>query len=81
MTVFVFNILSHIMLTLQLHCLTCGMKAFATEMAASYIEMCRRSCGGHGYSHASGIPKLYLQCLPQSTYEGDNTVLYLQCGR
>ncbi|XP_067943579.1 peroxisomal acyl-coenzyme A oxidase 1-like [Watersipora subatra] len=65
----------------ELHCLTCGMKAFASETAVGLIEVCRRSCGGHGYSHASGIPKLYAQCVAQCTYEGENTVMYLQCAR
>ena len=66
---------------LQLHMLTSGLKAFATETACELMETCRRACGGHGYSHASGIPAIYLHALPNCTLEGENTVMYLQCAR
>lgn len=68
-------------LKFQIHSLTSGLKAFASEIASANIETCRRACGGHGYSHASGIPKIYLRCVPGCTYEGENTVMYLQCAR
>lgn len=45
------------------------------------MEVCRRSCGGHGFSHCSGIPKIYVNALPGVTYEGENTVMYLQAAR
>ena len=45
------------------------------------IEACRLACGGHGYSLASGIPKIYATCTPACTYEGENTVLLLQTAR
>ncbi|XP_067949519.1 peroxisomal acyl-coenzyme A oxidase 1-like isoform X2 [Watersipora subatra] len=65
----------------EIHMLTSGMKAYASEVCTAMIEVCRRSCGGHGYSHASGIPKIYERCVPACTYEGENTVMYLQCAR
>ena len=39
------------------------------------------ACGGHGYSRASGIPDIYVDVIPAVTYEGENTVLYLQTAR
>jgi len=45
------------------------------------IEQCRLACGGHGYSQASGLPKIYVSAVPACTYEGENTVLLLQTAR
>ncbi len=66
---------------LQLHALSAGVKAFTTYGAMWGIERCRLACGGHGYSHASGLPKIYVSTTPGCTYEGENTVLYLQTAR
>ncbi len=65
----------------QLHALSSGIKAFTTDGAMWGIERCRLACGGHGYSHASGLPKIYVNTTPGCTYEGENTVLYLQTAR
>ncbi|XP_060068145.1 peroxisomal acyl-coenzyme A oxidase 1-like [Ylistrum balloti] len=65
----------------DLHGLTAGLKAFSSSNCCTSIEVCRLACGGHGYSHASGIPKIYVDAIPNSTYEGENTVLYLQTAR
>ncbi|XP_063796955.1 peroxisomal acyl-coenzyme A oxidase 2 [Pseudophryne corroboree] len=65
----------------QLHALTAGMKAFATEVCSGGVEVCRRACGGHGYSLYSGLPTLYTKVIASCTYEGENTVLYLQTAR
>lgn len=62
----------------QLHGLSAGMKAFVTEEASSGIEICRRACGGHGYANSSGIGQLYRSVVAGCTYEGENTVMYLQ---
>eukprot|EP00731_Ephydatia_muelleri_P016497 Em0009g921a len=43
--------------------------------------VCRLACGGHGYSLASGIPYLYVNHVAAMTYEGENTVMYLQTAR
>jgi acyl-CoA oxidase len=43
----------------DLHALSSGLKAVVTFQVAQGIEQCRMSCGGHGYSLASGIPQIY----------------------
>ena len=43
--------------------------------------MCRRACGGHGYLLSSGVADLLTDSLAGVTYEGENTVLYLQTAR
>ena len=65
----------------ELHALSSGLKAYCTDMAALGMEQARFSCGGHGYSHASGLPKLYASSVPACTYEGENTVMKLQTAR
>ena len=65
----------------QIHSLSCGLKAFTTDHMMWSIETCRLACGGHGFSQASGLPKIYAHAVPACTYEGENTVMYLQCGR
>lgn len=64
-----------------LHATSAGLKALSTDMAGHSIEACRLACGGMGYSLASGLPQLYMRAVPSQTYEGDNTVLYLQTAR
>lgn len=39
------------------------------------------SCGGHGYSLASGIPQIYSIMVAGCTYEGENLVMLLQLAR
>ena len=39
------------------------------------------ACGGHGYSQASGFPHLYVSFVAANTYEGENTVMFLQTAR
>ncbi|XP_040263583.1 peroxisomal acyl-coenzyme A oxidase 2-like [Bufo bufo] len=65
----------------ELHALTAGMKAFATEVCSNGVEVCRKACGGHGYSLYSGLPSLYTKVTASCTYEGENTVLHLQTAR
>ncbi|KAM5274377.1 peroxisomal acyl-coenzyme A oxidase 1 isoform 4-T4 [Ctenodactylus gundi] len=65
----------------ELHALTAGLKAFTTWTANSAIEECRLACGGHGYSHCSGIPNIYVTFTPACTFEGENTVMMLQTAR
>lgn len=45
------------------------------------IEQCRLACGGHGYSHASGLPEIYSFAVAGCTYEGENIVMLLQVAR
>eukprot|EP00697_Spironema_sp_BW2_P003151 gnl/Spiro4/14217_TR7641_c0_g1_i1.p1 gnl/Spiro4/14217_TR7641_c0_g1~~gnl/Spiro4/14217_TR7641_c0_g1_i1.p1 ORF type:complete len:680 (+),score=124.87 gnl/Spiro4/14217_TR7641_c0_g1_i1:32-2041(+) len=63
------------------HATSSGLKAITTSYASAAIEDCRRACGGHGFSDACGIGKLYLDFVPACTYEGDNFVLLQQTGR
>jgi len=58
------------------------MKALTSDILNENMEVCRRSCGGHGYLNSSGIPD-YISTLakPFVTVEGENTVLYLQVAR
>ncbi|XP_075690063.1 peroxisomal acyl-coenzyme A oxidase 2 [Rhinoderma darwinii] len=65
----------------ELHALTAGMKAFVTEISSNGVEVCRKACGGHGYSLYSGIPTIYSKLVASCTYEGENTVLHLQVAR
>jgi len=65
----------------QVHATSSGLKALSTDVASAGIELCRLSCGGHGYSLSSGLPKIYTNVTAACTYEGENTVLYLQTAR
>uniref|UniRef100_A0A0B6ZLF2 Acyl-coenzyme A oxidase n=1 Tax=Arion vulgaris TaxID=1028688 RepID=A0A0B6ZLF2_9EUPU len=64
-----------------LHALSAALKAFSSWEMMSGIEQCRLACGGHGYSLASGLPKIYVNEVPACTYEGENVVLCLQTAR
>jgi len=65
----------------ELHGLSSGLKAYTTHQSGLGIETCRLCCGGHGYAHYSGIPKIYVNATPACTYEGENNVMLLQCAR
>lgn len=42
------------------------------------LEVCRRACGGHGYSGFSGVGSFLLDYIPTVTWEGDNFVICQQ---
>uniref|UniRef100_A0A8C9A5C1 Acyl-coenzyme A oxidase n=1 Tax=Prolemur simus TaxID=1328070 RepID=A0A8C9A5C1_PROSS len=65
----------------ELHALSTGAKAMMADFCIQGAEMCRRACGGHGYSKLSGLPSLVTRVSASSIYEGENTVLYLQVAR
>ncbi|XP_071767690.1 peroxisomal acyl-coenzyme A oxidase 1 isoform X1 [Centroberyx gerrardi] len=65
----------------ELHALSAGLKAFTTWAATAGIEVCRMSCGGHGFSCSSALPDIYVTFTPTCTYEGENTVMMLQTAR
>ncbi|XP_060076882.1 peroxisomal acyl-coenzyme A oxidase 1-like [Ylistrum balloti] len=65
----------------EMHAWSSGMKALLTDIAIYKMEICRRSCGGHGYLRASGISDMVCGATPLATVEGENTVLYLQVAR
>jgi acyl-CoA oxidase len=55
----------------ELHGLSCALKAMGTDEAAQGAEICRLSCGGHGYLNSSGFPDIYKMITPGQTYEGN----------
>ncbi|KAJ5736441.1 uncharacterized protein N7483_001566 [Penicillium malachiteum] len=65
----------------DLHATSCGLKALASTTAGEGLEVCRRACGGHGYSSYSGIGPFYSDYLPTLTWEGDNVMLSQQVAR
>ncbi|EMC96940.1 hypothetical protein BAUCODRAFT_433376 [Baudoinia panamericana UAMH 10762] len=65
----------------DLHATSCGLKSLASYTAVEGLEMCRRACGGHGYSSFSGIGPWYADYLPTATWEGDNYMLTQQVAR
>ncbi|KAI1084091.1 fatty-acyl coenzyme A oxidase [Whalleya microplaca] len=65
----------------DLHATSCALKAYGSTVAAEGLEVCRRACGGHGYSSFSGIGTWYADYLPTVTWEGDNYMLTQQVCR
>jgi acyl-CoA oxidase len=65
----------------ETHASSSGLKALCTIEAAEAIEVCRRACGGHGYSSACGLGTFYGDYLPQVTWEGDSYMLSQQTSR
>ncbi|KAK9708766.1 hypothetical protein K7432_009416 [Basidiobolus ranarum] len=65
----------------ELHASSSGLKSLSTTMAISGIEVCRRACGGHGFSQFSGLAEFYGNVLPNATWEGDNFILTQQTGK
>ncbi|KAH8892814.1 acyl-CoA oxidase [Thozetella sp. PMI_491] len=65
----------------DLHSTSCALKAYASTLAGEGLEVCRRACGGHGYSSFSGIGSWYADYLPTLTWEGDNYMLTQQVAR
>ncbi|EXJ82141.1 acyl-CoA oxidase [Capronia coronata CBS 617.96] len=65
----------------DLHATSCALKALGSTTAAEGLEVCRRACGGHGYSSFSGIGSWYADYLPTVTWEGDNYMLTQQVSR
>lgn len=65
----------------DLHSTSCALKSYASTTAGEGLEICRRACGGHGYSSFSGIGSWYADYLPTLTWEGDNYMLTQQVSR
>ncbi|KAJ2684725.1 fatty-acyl coenzyme A oxidase, partial [Coemansia spiralis] len=65
----------------ETHATSAGLKAFCTWMCLNIIDQCRQSLGGHGYSAYTGLSQAYSDFAVHCTWEGDNTILMLQCGR
>lgn len=64
---------SHIMLS--------GYKALFTNWNTKGIIELINACGGHGFSHYSGLPNILTESFPDTILEGENTVLLLQVAR
>ena len=62
----------------ELHVALSGLKCLSSTMACAGMEDIRRSCGGHGYLLASGLPDMINTFLQQCTVEGDNYLLTQQ---
>ena len=65
----------------ETHASSCALKALCTITTADQLEMCRRACGGHGFSSAAGIGAAWADYLPQVTWEGDSYMLPQQTTR
>lgn len=65
----------------ECHIMLSGAKSFYTWWCLNGLVSCMQCCGGHGYSHFSGIPGLIQTFSPNTILEGENTMLTLQVGR
>lgn len=65
----------------KMHVLSSCAKALATWSAHDAIEECRRQLGGLGYMSYSGLASLANDFAVMCSWEGDNHVMMLQCGR
>lgn len=65
----------------NLHATSCALKSYGSTVAGEGLEVCRRACGGHGYSNFSGIGTWFADYLPTLTWEGDNYMLTQQVCR
>jgi acyl-CoA oxidase len=65
----------------EVHILLSGAKSMYTWWCMNGLVSCMQCCGGHGFSHYSGIPALIQTFSPNTILEGENTMLTLQVGR
>jgi len=65
----------------KMHVLSSCSKAMATWSAHDGIEECRRLLGGMGYMSYTGLSSLANDFSVMCSWEGDNHVMMLQCGR
>ncbi len=64
-----------------MHHLTSGFKAVFSKVAYEGIDALRQACGGAGFSCWSGLPTILVDFAPNTTFEGDNTVLLQQAAK
>jgi len=64
-----------------LHHFSSGYKASYTRIAYDGLDTIRQSCGGAGFLAWSGLPSLQTDYAPNTTFEGDNTVMHQQSAR
>ncbi|KAM7341953.1 acyl-coenzyme A oxidase 1-like [Cochliomyia hominivorax] len=65
----------------ELHALACVLKVSCSYDTTFGIERMRQSCGGHGYLVSANLGNLFTISTAACTYEGENSVLYLQVGK
>ena len=63
------------------HILLCCIKSMFTWWETEGYANLIKACGGHGYSHFSGLPALYVENFAHQILEGENSVLLLQATR
>lgn len=51
----------------EFHALSCGLKAVCTADATRDVEICRLSCGGHGFLESAGLANIYRYCTAGQT--------------
>ena len=59
----------------EVHAASAGLKSFCSTLAADGMEDARKCCGGHGYSHFSGLPDMVASYLLVYTGEGENYLM------
>ena len=52
------------------HVCLCLGKALFSEIVYDGMEILRKACGGHGFSHYSGLPNLMTEFVSNITLEG-----------
>ncbi|XP_061392965.1 probable peroxisomal acyl-coenzyme A oxidase 1 [Musca vetustissima] len=65
----------------ELHALACILKVSCSYDSTYGIERLRQGCGGHGYLTAANLGNIFAMSTAACTYEGENSVLYLQVGK
>jgi acyl-CoA oxidase len=65
----------------MVHHLSTGFKSVGTQIVYEGLDAVRQSCGGAGFSAWSGLPQQVVDYAPNTTYEGDNTMLAQQCAK
>lgn len=63
------------------HVMLCSFKTLFTYWQSDAIANLIKACGGHGYSHYSGLPHILVEEFPNQILEGENSVLLLQVSR
>ena len=51
----------------EMHATTSGLKTLVSTITVRDLETARRSLGGHGFSEAAGIGRIYGAYLPNAT--------------
>lgn len=79
--VFSLHLIIIVCFNFQLHAVICLLKAMCTADSTEAVETLRLACGGHGYMESSNLPSIYTMLSAACTYDGENTVMYLQTAR